>query len=100
MLGVAGLSYTNDADNKVVQLQVEGGEVLHTLQGQVGHAADKSLLLGQILFLGGLFLWPVCLSKVERGLDMSTFLSLFSLTMALSSPFLSSSSEELKDSSS
>ena len=41
---------------KLFSCKVEGGEVLHTLQGQVGHAADKSLLPGQILFLGGLVL--------------------------------------------
>ena len=51
VLWVASLSFPNNAEDKVLQLQIEGGEVLHTLQGQLGHAADKSLLLGQILFV-------------------------------------------------
>ena len=51
VLWVASLRFPNNAEDKVLQLQIEGGEVLHTLQGQLGHAADKSLLLGQILFV-------------------------------------------------
>ena len=47
-----------------------------------------------------LFLRRVCLLKGGWILEMSTFLSCFSLALALSSPFLSSSPEELNDSSS
>ena len=45
VLWVAGLSHPNVAEDEVYQLQVEEREVLNPLQGQVGHAADESLLL-------------------------------------------------------
>ena len=45
VLLVAGLAQPDDAEEELVQFQVEEREVLNPLQGQVGNAADKTLLL-------------------------------------------------------